>query len=167
MEVCRTDRLIIRHFEQTDFGFIIKLLNEESFIKNIADRDIRTEEDAVNYLVYGPIASYDNNGYGLNIVLLKDSNIPIGMCGLVKREGLSHPDIGYALIPEYWYKGYAFEASKAILKDASLSHGLKILWAITKEKNLSSQSLLKKLGFTYKTSVNLYGTEDNLYEYVF
>jgi RimJ/RimL family protein N-acetyltransferase len=119
MEVCQTKRLKIRHFNEDDAGFILKLLNEESFIKNIGDKKVRCAEDAINYLRNGPVANYKKFGFGLNLVSLKDSNTPIGMCGLLKRNELEHPDLGYALLSEYCSKGYAQEASISVLKNVN------------------------------------------------
>ncbi|TOC19377.1 GNAT family N-acetyltransferase, partial [Vibrio parahaemolyticus] len=35
--VCETERLIIRQFDLSDTEFILRLLNDESFIRHIAD----------------------------------------------------------------------------------------------------------------------------------
>jgi len=167
MEVCQTERLKIRHLSEGDSEFILKLLNEKSFIENIGDKEVRNIDDAINYLQNGPISSYKKFGYGLNILTLKDSNTPIGMCGLLKRDELEHPDLGYALLPEYCSKGYAQEASLSVLIDVNKKHNINIVSAITAPENTNSNSLLKKLGFSFKGSIELYGFEDNLYEYRF
>ena len=90
MEVCKTERLKIRHFEKSDSEFVLKLLNEESFIANIGDKNVRSISDSINYLVNGPISSYEKFGFGLNLIMLEGSNIPIGMCGLLKRDELDN-----------------------------------------------------------------------------
>lgn len=165
MIVCETERLIIKHFQLSDAEFIVKQLNEESFIKSIADKQVRTIEDAKNYLKSGPIASYQRLGYGLNIVLLKQNSAPIGMCGLIKRDELMHPDIGYAFLPEYWGEGYAIEASKGVLNNAINSLHLKAILGITHPDNKSSNKLLTRLGFSQTGFLELYGSDNNLYEY--
>src|SRR5437762_7342736 len=113
MIVLQTPRLVLREFTPGDAPFIVRLLNEPSFIENIGDRKVRTEEDAVRYLAEGPIASYQRHGHGLWMVEL--SGTPIGMCGLLKREILKDVDVGYALLPEFWSNGYAREAVEATL----------------------------------------------------
>ncbi len=163
--VCETERLYIRQFNTNDTEFIVRLLNEESFIRNIADKNVRTNADAINYLTNGPIPSYEFNGFGLNMVLLKEAYIPIGMCGLLKRKELDHPDIGYALLPEFCGKGYANEAATSVLKEEMETHSLNTILAVTFPNNLSSNSLLKKLGFSLKGTIELYDTQNNLYEY--
>jgi len=163
--VCETERLSIRQFNTNDTVFIIRLLNEESFIRNIADKQVRTNTDAINYLNNGPISSYEVYGFGLNLVQLKDTGTPIGMCGLLKREELDHPDIGYALLPEFCGKGYANEAASSILKEEMATHNLNTVLAVTLPNNLSSNILLKNLGFSLKGTVELYDTQNNFYDY--
>lgn len=165
MIVCETERLIIRHFELSDAKYILAQLNEASFIQSIADKQVRSIEDAQNYLIKGPIASYQKFGFGLNIILLKQNGMPIGMCGLVTRSELEHPDIGYAFLPNYWGKGYATEASKAVLDDAITKHKLKTILGVTFPENQSSNSLLSRIGFNQTGSVELYGSINNLYMY--
>lgn len=163
MIICETDRLLIRHCTLDDAGFIIKLLNEPAFIENIADKGVRTVEDAIKYLQDGPIASYENFGFGLNIVERKDSATPIGMCGLIKRDELDDVDIGYSLLTEYAGKGYAREAAIVVLKNGNEVHGLKRIIAVTSLTNESSIGLLKKLGFEYESMVELYGMDNKLF----
>ncbi|ENM5787285.1 GNAT family N-acetyltransferase [Vibrio metoecus] len=163
--VTETRRLVIRHFEHGDTQFIIRLLNEESFIRYIADKNVHTTEDALNYLTNGPIASYHANGFGLNMVELKACGTPIGMCGVIKRPELQQPDLGYAFLPEHWRKGYAEEAAIAVLHHAFQHFYFQQLLAITLPNNQASNALLKKIGFTLLGSCELYGDENNLYRY--
>lgn len=159
MIVAETPRLIVRHFVKADADFFMRLLNEPSFIQNIADKGVRTTADAINYLSNGPIASYAEFGFGLNIVELKGSAVAIGMCGLLKRENLDDPDIGYAFLPEYWSKGYATESVGCVLNSAKQTFGLQRVLAITKVENRGSIRLLEKSGFKYREMVQLYEGE--------
>lgn len=165
MIICQTKRLIIRHFELTDTEYVLKQLNDEAFIRYIADKRVRTVTDAQNYLENGPIASYKRYGFGLNAITLKESGTVVGMCGLVKRDELDIPDLGYAFLPEYWGRGYAFEASKAVLEDAISTHHMKAILGVTLPDNVASNKLLVKLGFVSNQVIELYGSENNLYRY--
>src|SRR5687767_1434093 len=102
MLVLETPRLILRHFTVEDAAFIVRLLNEPSFITNIGDKGVRTLEQAAAYLREGPIASYVRYGHGLYAVVLRETLQPIGMCGLLKRQHLDDIDLGYAFLPEVW-----------------------------------------------------------------
>lgn len=153
--VLETDRLRLRRLSPDDAGFILRLLNEPSFIENIGDRGVRTLDDARSYISNGPVASYEKFGFGLWLVELKGSGAPVGICGLLKREALADPDLGYALLPEYWSRGYAFEAASAVKTYAGAGLGLARLSAVTDAGNHGSIRLLEKLGFRYVETVRL------------
>lgn len=162
--VCETERLYIRRFTTQDADFILKLFNEENFINNIADKKIRTTEDAVKYLVNGPLNSYQTYGFGLCLMVLKEFNTPIGMCGILTREEFKYPDLGYALLSAYCGKGFAYEASSSLIKSEMKMHDLATICAITSLNNLKSNSLLKKLGFNVVDNILFYGVQNNMYE---
>jgi RimJ/RimL family protein N-acetyltransferase len=155
LKIIETDRLIIRHLTTDDITFILELLNEPSFIQNIGDRKVRTEEDARKYLLNGPIESYDKHGFGLFMVELKDISVPIGMCGLIKRDNLPDVDVGFAFLPKYWMKGYAFESASAILKYAKETCGLKRILGIVNPENTASIRVLEKLGLIFESMVKM------------
>ena len=163
--ISETEQLIIRQLTLDDAEFIIQLLNEEAFIRYIADKNVRTHADAVNYLTNGPLASYRDYGFGLNLVLLKETATPIGICGLLKREELDYPDLGYAFLTEFCKKGYATEAASSVLNVGMKDHSLNTVLAVTLLDNEGSNRLLQKIGFELKETMALYGSQNNLYEY--
>ena len=116
----QTQRLLLRRFTVDDAEFILTLLNEPSFLRYIGDKKVRNLDDARQYILNGPVASYEQNGFGLCLVELRESHTPIGMCGLLKRAELSDPDIGFALLPDFWNKGFAFEAATAVTNEMAL-----------------------------------------------
>lgn len=160
MNILETERLILRQFSLDDADFILKLLNEPSFIQNIGDRGVRNLEDARSYITRVPIASYEQNGFGLYLVELKESDEPIGMCGLIKRAELEDVDIGYAFLPKYWSKGYAVESAMAVKEYAREVIGLKRLVAITDPENHGSIRVLEKIGLKFEKMVRL--SEDDI-----
>jgi RimJ/RimL family protein N-acetyltransferase len=160
MKILETERLILRQFSTDDAQFILALLNEPSFIRNIGDRGVRNLEDARSYITRVPIASYEQNGFGLYLVELKGSGEPIGMCGLIKRAELEDVDIGYAFLPKYWSKGYAVESALAVKEYARDIIGLKRLVAITDPENRGSIRVLEKIGLKFEKMVRL--SEDDI-----
>jgi RimJ/RimL family protein N-acetyltransferase len=150
----KTERLLIRRFALSDSSFIIKLLNQQSFIENIRDTGVKTTADAETYLLNGPLKSYATYNFGLSLVSLKDGT-PIGMCGLIKRDTLPDVDIGFAFLPEYTGLGYATESAKAFMTYAQNDLKLKRLVAITSLTNESSMNVLKKLGFSQEKTIRL------------
>jgi [ribosomal protein S5]-alanine N-acetyltransferase len=153
--ILETERLLLRKLTTDDVEFIFELLNEPSFIRNIGDRHIRTLDDACAYILNGPVKSYEKNGFGLCLIVLKETNESIGMCGLIRRENLEDVDIGYALLPRYWSKGYAVEAARATKTYAKDVVGLKRIVAIVDPANEASIRVLEKLGLRYEKMVRL------------
>jgi ribosomal-protein-alanine N-acetyltransferase len=143
--ILETNRLILREFTTDDAAFIYQLVNTPEWINNIGDKQVHNLNDAQNYLLNGPIKSYAENGFGLWAIVLKDGGTPIGMCGIIKRDTLDHCDIGYALLPQYTGKGYAFEAASATLKYGFGNLQLDKIVAITTQTNALSINLLRKL----------------------
>jgi len=162
--ILKTNRLVIRKFNFDDAAFIIQLMNTPGWLQFIGDRNVKTVDDAKNYLISGPLKSYEENGFGLWMVELINSKTSIGMCGLLKRETLEDIDIGYALLPEYVGQGYAFEMAEATLLYAKNQLNIKKVVAITDENNVNSIALLHKLGLRFdrkiehadKTNTHLY-----------
>jgi RimJ/RimL family protein N-acetyltransferase len=153
MIVLETDRLFLRHFTSDDAAFILRLLNEPSFIQNIGDKGVRTLEQASSYLLEGPIKSYQIHGHGLYLVALKESRESLGMCGLLKRDHFDDVDIGYAFLPEHWSKGYAFESASAVLEFGLKVLGRTKILAIVSPGNAASIKVLVKLGFSFSKFV--------------
>ena len=137
------------------------MLNSETWIENIGDRNVRTLQDAQNYLLAGPLLSYQVNGFGLWLVAIKGGT-PIGMCGLIKRKGLQHIDIGFALLPAYTGKGYAYEITSATLRYAKEQLGVNDVCAITAKNNHRASTLLQKLGMHSHGMISVPGIEEEL-----
>lgn len=139
-----TKRLIIRELTLEDAPFVLTLLNSEAFIVNIGDRGIYTLEQAQQ-----KINSFYTEGYpsyGLFVVELEKDKTPIGTVSYLKRPFLDHDDIGYAFLPQFWHKGYALEATKAVL-EFKINQGTKVILGVVDRVNTPSVNLLTKLNF--------------------
>jgi RimJ/RimL family protein N-acetyltransferase len=150
-----TERLRIRALTIIDAGFMLQLMNSSTWIKNIGNRNVTDTTTASNYIATNIINSYNINGFGLFLVILKKDNQAAGICGIVKREGLTTPDLGFALMPKYEGKGIATEASKAVVKYAKESLQLSALAGITKAENIASIRVLEKVGMEFKQMIQL------------
>jgi RimJ/RimL family protein N-acetyltransferase len=145
-----TGRLVLRRMGLDDAGFILDLLSEPSFLRHIGDKGVRSLDDARRYIADGPLASYERFGFGLLLVARKDGGEPIGICGLLRRDWLEDVDLGFALRPGFWGRGYAFEAASAVLAHARHPLGLGRVVAVTSLDNEPSIQLLGKLGFRFE-----------------
>lgn len=150
MTVIETGRLRLREFTPEDAAFVLRLLNEPSFLRYIGDRGVRSLDDAKRYIADGPVAGYERFGYGLMRVERKSDGATVGMCGVLKRDALPDPDIGFSFLPEHWSQGYALESARAVMRHARESLGLGRIVAITTQDNEPSMRLLEKLGFRFE-----------------
>jgi len=155
-----TERLTLRELTTDDAEFSLRLLNEPSFLRFIGDKGVRNLQDARQYILNGPIASYNQNGFGLYLVVLKSMNTSIGMCGLIKRETLADVDIGFAFLPEFWNKGYALESATAVFSYGKDVLKLPRIVAITNKDNVTSGKLLERLGLHFDRLIDLNGDGD-------
>jgi len=149
-EVIRTPRLRLRWFEpaaEADQDFVITLVNDPAWIANIGKRDVGTREQAEAYLRDGPRAMCEKLGFGLYLVESADGGIPLGMCGLIKRDHLPDVDLGFAFLPAWRGQGLAREAAEAVLRWAREHLGLARIVAIVTPGNEPSLGLLRRLGF--------------------
>jgi ribosomal-protein-alanine N-acetyltransferase len=152
-----TERLCVEQFTLDDASFILELLNEPDFIRNIADKGVRDVADAHTYLRDGPLAMYASHGHGLYKVSLKRTGEPIGMCGLIRRDTLEHPDLGYAFLRRHHGQGYAYESGIAVLVRARQQLKMSRIVAITTLENVESIRVLEKLGFQYESDLDIPG----------
>jgi ribosomal-protein-alanine N-acetyltransferase len=150
-----TARLTLRPLTPDDAAFILALLNDADFLRNIGDRGARTLDDARAYITNGPVASYERYGHGLLLVVLTATGEPIGICGLLKRETLDDIDIGFAFMPEFRGHGYAFESAEAVKTYAQSVMRLTRLVAIVQPDNHKSIRLLERIGLHNERTVRL------------
>jgi len=157
--VIATERLLLRRFTQDDAAFVLELVNDPDFHRNIGDRGVRTEGDARAAIAARFEQSYERNGFGLYLVRMKDAETPIGMCGLIRRDTLPDVDIGYAFLPAYRSRGYAVEAARATVAHARDDFGLKRLVAIVLPQNAPSIRVLEAIGLAFERNIRLPGDD--------
>ena len=163
--ICETPRLRLRTVTPDDAAFYLELVNDPSWIANIGQRNLHTVEAARAALEAGPMAQFRTHGYSLYIIERRSDGTPVGMAGLVRRDSLPGPDIGYAVRPAHWGQGYAWEAAAAIVRHAQRVLRLPTLYGITSQQNQASINLLNKLGLRYERFSRLPpdGKETNIY----
>ena len=154
MYVLQTERLALREMVPSDAPFIVEMLTNPAFLANIGDRGVHDLDAAAAYIGKWR-AVYERDGFGLWLSELRETGEPIGQCGLVRRDTLPGPDIGYALLPRYWSKGYAVEACTAV-RDYAMQHlGLGELLAIVSPGNAASVKVLERIGLQFRRNVQL------------
>jgi RimJ/RimL family protein N-acetyltransferase len=166
LKVLETERLVLRWLSTDDAAFILELVNEPSWLKYIGDKGVKTLQDAENYIRKGPVEMYRRLGFGLYLVEIRESNEPIGICGLIKRETLEDVDLGFAFLPKFWGKHYAVESATAAMSYGKNVLGIARIAAITSQDNRPSEQLLEKLGFRFERNVRLSTSDDELKLYM-
>lgn len=165
MNIIETQHLILREFTADDAAFLCELVNTPEWIRYIGDRNIRNTEDAQRYIAEKLQTAYDTLGFGFYLVELRKEGMPVGLCGLIQREGLADIDLGFAFLPEHTGKGYAYESALATLAYAQSLLSLNRVVAITVKDNQKSIQLLKKLGMHFERFVTLPGDDEELMLY--
>lgn len=156
MNPISTSRLQLRELTLEDAPFILELVNTPGWLQFIGNLQVHDLAAAQNYLKTRPIKSYETLGYGLYLAELPGTPpVPVGVCGLIKRAGLPHADIGFAFLPAYTGQGYAYEAAHAALAHARNTLQLHPILAITKPDNHRSIKLLQRLGLLFQKPVRL------------
>lgn len=150
-----TERLILRPTTVDDAAFVYEVMNTEGWLKFIGDRNVKSHEDAAAYIKAKMRPQQERLGYSNNTVIRKSDGVKIGSCGIYDREGLEGVDIGFAFLPQYGGKGYAFEAANKVKELAFGKFGLSIISGITVKENIKSQRLLEKLGLKFIKMINL------------
>jgi ribosomal-protein-alanine N-acetyltransferase len=159
--ILQTERLVLDELTAgRDEAFVLELLNEPGFLENIGDRGVRDLAGARGYILDGPAASYGKNGFGLWRVTEKAGGAPVGICGLVKRDGLDDPDVGYAFLARAGGQGYAVEAARATLDYARGTLGIGRIVAITTPSNTASMKVLRRIGLSAAGMITLPGRDD-------
>jgi RimJ/RimL family protein N-acetyltransferase len=162
MHVLDTARLVLRHLTADDAPFLVRLLTEPEVMRQIGDRGVRTAADAAAYLRDGPWGAGAREGYGMWRVARRADDAPVGLCGLLRRETLDAPDLGFAFLPEHRGQGYAREAGAAVLAHARDALGLARVVAVTRPDNAASQRVLAALGFAPEGTVTPRGRTEAL-----
>ncbi|AZI19329.1 GNAT family N-acetyltransferase [Chryseobacterium taklimakanense] len=159
------ERLYLRPTSLDDADINLKLLNTEEFKKYVGDRNVNTLDESREYLKNRSLPQIEKLGYGNFTLIKRDTGEKIGSCGLFHREGLDVVDIGFAFLPEYFGKGYGYEAASRILRAGFEEYGLQKISAITVKENVASQKLIEKLGLKFQKIVQIPNDPEDLLYY--
>lgn len=163
MNIIETERLVLQEFTENDGELMLKILNTEDWKKYIGDRKVETIEKATEYLKVRMLGSYGEFGFGMYKVSLKSTGEFVGLCGLGKRPQLENVEIGYALLPEFYGKGYGIEAAKATMDFAKNDLKIDTLVAITSQHNYKSHRILEKLGMKIADTIKPFEDDEELF----
>ena len=166
-KVFKSKRLIIRPTLEGDAELIYQLMNTANFIKYVGDRKIDSISSAENYIKLKMLPQLEAKGYSNYTLINAINGSKIGICGLYDRSGIEGIDVGFGILPKFEGLGYAYESASRIIKAAFEEFKIEELKAITDQKNIASQNLLKKLGFELNGKIVLPNEDDELFLFRF
>lgn len=147
--VIETARLRLRHLHAgRDAAAMLALLNDPGFLRGIGDRGVRTRAQATAFMRHWRGMRYALCGFGHYAIEERQGTF-LGTAGLIRREDLPAPDIGYALLSAHHGHGYAEEAARGVMAYAREVLELPRLLGIASPDNARSIRLLEKLGLRY------------------
>jgi len=149
VEAIETERLNLAEVNFTHTSFIFELLNTPGWLAFIGERNVKSLEDASNYIQKIQESTIINYW----VVSLKETGTALGIVSYVKRDYLEHWDIGFAFLPQYAKQGYAYEAAKRILKEVLKNPFSNYIVATVVKENIHSIKLLEKLGLTFQEEI--------------
>jgi ribosomal-protein-alanine N-acetyltransferase len=160
--ILETERLILKPMQPEDASFLLELLNSPKWLEHIGDRNVHSIAEAEQYITERMLPQLDRLGYSNNTIILKETGAKIGVCGIYHREGLEGVDLGFAFLPDYEKKGYAYESATTLIQAAFTQYDITLLKAMTTHTNLASQKLLEKLGFQHIENIFIPNDEEEL-----
>ena len=150
MNILETARLRLRTITPDDAAFYYALVNDPTWLQFIGDKGIRSVEQACTAIIDGPMAMQQRHGHSLYVMERKEDGQALGLCGLIRRDFLPDVDIGYAIRPEHFGRGYTYEAAQAVLELARGPLGISRVLGLTAPGNVNSIRLLNKLGLRFE-----------------
>lgn len=169
MKVLETSRLSLHEFEISDAPFLLEIMNQPDYHRYIGDRGLRTVADAETYIKEKLITEYKKRGFGFWLMRLKDGMSPVGFAGIIVRDELDEPDVGYAIHEDFAGNGYAEEATRGVLKYVTEFLRFPVICAITDPDNKASINVLIKCGFHFEKQALVFADEAelNIYNFFF
>jgi len=153
MNALETERLTLRPITLEDAPLVLAVMNDPDFVRYVSDRGLRTPADAARYITEKMLPGFEQNGFGMCAVRLKESGMPIGTCGIFKRNRGDDAEIGFAFLPNFRGRGFALEAAAAVMNYARDVLKLTRIIAATKPINAESIKLLEKLGMRFERMI--------------
>ena len=161
-QVYNTQRLTLTPVNENDYEFITQLVNTKEWIEFIGERNIHSKSDAVQYikkLIQTPDLIYW-------VVRNKEDFTPMGIISFLKRDYLDCFDLGFAFLPRYFGKGYAYESAQFVLGQITKCPQHNKILATTLSHNSKSIKLLQKLEFIFQENFSSNNEELQVYKFL-
>jgi RimJ/RimL family protein N-acetyltransferase len=155
-----TERLLLRPYEPSDLDGMAEMFGDpEVTAHTLLGRRSRDETASVldDYRAF-----LAERGYGMLAILDRATGAYLGEVGLFVTP-MGPLALRYALARHAWGRGYATEASAAVIDDTFSDLGLHRLLAGVMPENVGSIRVVDKLGFAFHSDVTAAGKTFRLY----
>ena len=143
----QTERLILRPLDKSDIDSVFAMRSDDRimhFIRPVQTNN-REAEDWINLVS----SRWATEKIGFCAMIEKTSGQFLGWCGLWRLHETKETEVGYAMLKEFWGKGYAVEASEAFLRYGFETLNIEKIVAVADPENQNSRRVMEKLGMNF------------------
>ncbi|ADL52474.1 GNAT family N-acetyltransferase [Clostridium cellulovorans] len=159
-----TENLLLRKFEYSDSDDMLKYWISYPELQALYGEPAYTTKDEVNDLLNKYITSYEKKDYYRWAIILKETNECIGQIAYFLVDNKNHfAEIEYCIGLHFQRKGFATEATKAIISYGFDKINLHKIQISHKSINIPSKKVIEKCGFVYEGSLRHYFYENGIY----
>lgn len=161
----QTERLKIYPFQEDDLLELFQIFSDKEVMEFSLSGQLNIEQ--TQKALSDMIKQHQENQIGPMAVVLKETNVLIGLCGLFwhEIEGKVLPELGFRFAKKYWGKGFAFEAASLIKAHAREKLKIVNIYSIIESKNNRSINLSKKLGGCFEKTSYFKSIPVEIYKY--
>ena len=143
-----SDRLLIRHYLESDLDNLHTLISDEDNMRLVDDIFSNSIEETAQSLTH--VMKNEDGQYF--VICVKDNFEFIGGVGytytdIEQAKGIKIAHLGYFILPQYHGKGYVTEAVKRVLKFAFEGDGCSRITTGCHSKHVASERVMIKAGF--------------------
>ena len=143
--IMETERLYLRELCESDYGSLCQILQDEDVMYAYGHA---FECEEVHQWLNRQLDRYQQYGFGLWAVILKENQEMIGQCGLTMQDIGNEQvlEVGYLFRKDFWHNGYAIESAKACKEYAFEMLGADKVYSIIRDNNVLSQKVAVRNG---------------------
>lgn len=159
-----TDRLLLRRFTYADADTMLKHWIADERIQSMYSEPVYTTKEEVKELLDKYITSYEKEDYYRWAIILKETGECIGQIAYFLVDSKNHfAEIEYCIGSAFQCRGFATEATKAVIRYGFEEMNLHKVQICTKTINVPSKRVIEKCGFTYEGTLRDYFYMDGEY----
>ncbi len=149
-----TERLILCGKKSNDEMRLANMLGNQTVMKWLFGVGPMDNDEATRFI--REYFTFGKSQSGLGVLRVKESNDFAGFAGLLPCRYLYEDDyeLGFALVPEHWGKGYATEIGKAQISYGFGTFDVRRLLGLAHPQNAASLKALEKIGMKPLKMIN-------------